>query len=467
MGNAKQLNIQGGNYGTILMTESERELIDKMAEGISRFRVEMEQRMHSTLAMYLETQGIQSNPDQVKHQKGMPLDTIARQFFNSTEQQVLLLQGRGGSGKSTFGKKLALDLWEEWERCRKEEIYKPVPLFIHLPTYSSSLDEVVQKHLKEYNIANQQEVDSFNKLVQKYPFTLILDSYDELPIGVRGNFSIAELLQRLDPNPDSRKHKVWINCRTDYLSDQKPELLFAPPSGENHLDLRWIQPVDIHNEGQVEQYVSKYIAQKGEEISSNYSDQQWLNSASYMSAFRSIPQLREIITTPFALNVTVTVLPKVIEEKRQNPSLLITRTSLYKEYVRLHFDREWTKISPQEHKKLTTAFNIKKTNYSQEFKKAAQKIAAYMFSKGRVNQLICEQEELFAKKPFQCDLESDLEDQRGYYLIRGCPVHLNLKEGEEGERMTQISFLHDTLRDYFLAQQHYETLMKEMRGAHA
>ena len=80
------------------------------------------------------------------------------------EKQVLLLQGRAGSGKSTFAHMLYQNLLDNWTTG------KSIPILLYLPSITSA-----SAYLKSLARA-----DFKNEWLEKNNFIIILESFDEL-----------------------------------------------------------------------------------------------------------------------------------------------------------------------------------------------------------------------------------------------------------------------------------------------
>ena len=121
--------------------------------------------------------------------------------------KALLLLGRGGSGKSTFGRHLERQVWKQYR------IGGYIPVFIPLTTVKRFDSNLVSDHLQALGF-NARHIEEMKKPDEKgqytYRFFFILDGYDEVNIKVN-LYEKAELSQW----PDA---KLVISCRPEYLS---------------------------------------------------------------------------------------------------------------------------------------------------------------------------------------------------------------------------------------------------------
>eukprot|EP00960_Hanusia_phi_P000679 18017-Hanusia_phi.AAC.1 len=62
---------------------------------------------------------------------------------------------------------------------------------------------------------------------------------------------------------------------------------------------------------------------------------------------------------------------------------------------------------------------------------------------------------VFGRQPFSMRATSRFAEEGGYWLLRGCPTHLRLTRKNMRESL-HVSFIHDTLRSFFLSEATYE-----------
>ncbi|KAF8930486.1 hypothetical protein BGZ58_008204 [Dissophora ornata] len=142
------------------------------------------------------TRAILQAPDN----ESFPLMEKVQEFLQS-EQQVFLVLGDSGAGKSTFNRHLERELWRAYEKG------DTIPLFIDLPTINSPDQDLVAKQLRRHNFSESQ----IQEMKQHRKFVLICDGYDESRLET--NIHTTNQLNR----PGQWDTKMVISCRCNYL----------------------------------------------------------------------------------------------------------------------------------------------------------------------------------------------------------------------------------------------------------
>lgn len=99
---------------------------------------------------------------------GFPLLEKVKEFLAS-DQQVFLLLGDSGAGKSTFNHELECYLWESYKKN------DPIPLHINLPAIEKPENDMIAKQLRKCGFTESQ----IREMKHHREFTLICDGYDE------------------------------------------------------------------------------------------------------------------------------------------------------------------------------------------------------------------------------------------------------------------------------------------------
>ncbi|KAF9125639.1 hypothetical protein BGW39_007240 [Mortierella sp. 14UC] len=236
------------------------------------------------------------------------LDNILE--FLDSEREVMLILGDAGAGKSTFNRHLETHLWTDYSKGG------PIPLFINLPAIEQPEQDMVTKQLQMYNFEDEQ----IQEMKENRQFILICDGYDESPQTV--NLHTANRL-----NQQGGWHaKMIISCRTQYLGPAYQER-FAPEATHQYqtsrLDLFQEAVIVPFSEEQVEDYVTRYTAVE---------PRPW-NTAHYMQALTSIPNLLDLVKNPFLLMMALEVLPVVTNPQKDLSRVRISRIQLYDHFV--------------------------------------------------------------------------------------------------------------------------------------
>ncbi|KAF0498859.1 NACHT domain-containing protein, partial [Gigaspora margarita] len=248
------------------------------------------------------------------------LETAINNLLTLKRKRVMLLLGSGGTGKSTFNHHLARDLWNQYHQ---QEITQPIPLFIALAPLKALINQnkdFIEVYLQK---AGKLSKDEINKLRER-KFVFILDGYDE----------IAEReCQCYNSNLFSewKNAKIIISCRPEYL-DEGYEKMFCPiENGERGFQELTLTPF---SEVEIEQYIKKYFdysKEKGSPLPSN--------ADTYLQQIKNIPQVKDLVSNPILLKITLSVLPDLLGKKSQ-----ISRIILYDEFIKKWVERAQNRL---------------------------------------------------------------------------------------------------------------------------
>ncbi|KAG0289599.1 WD_REPEATS_REGION domain-containing protein, partial [Linnemannia gamsii] len=239
-----------------------------------------------------------------------PLMEKAQDFLES-EQQVMLVLGDSGAGKSTFNRHLERRLWSDYKPG------KPIPLFINLPAIDRPDQDLVAKQLKFHNFSDDQiqEIKLYSQLI------LICDGHDESQQLV--NLHRTNSLNK----PGQWYTKMIISCRTQFLGPDYHSN-FMPQGERGHYDgpspnLFQEAVIALFSKAQIESYVGQYVPLE---------PRTW-NTNDYMDRLTTIPNLLELVRNPLLLSLALEALPGVTEGKWDLSAIKITRVQLYDTFV--------------------------------------------------------------------------------------------------------------------------------------
>ncbi|KAG0062843.1 hypothetical protein BGZ89_010368, partial [Linnemannia elongata] len=230
-----------------------------------------------------------------------PLREKVQEFLMS-EQQVMLILGDSGAGKSTFNRYLERQLWTAYQDS------DPIPLLINLPTIERPVKELIAEHLRTNNFSEEQ----IREMKQYRQFVLICDGYDESQLTF--NLHTTNLFNL----PDQWNVKMVISCRTQYLGqDYRGRFM---PDGVSHYaslapDLFQEAVIAPFTKEQIEDYVEQYVPLE---------PRTW-TTKDYMDKLITIPNLMDLVKNPFLLSLSLEALPGVIEGKQDLSAINITR----------------------------------------------------------------------------------------------------------------------------------------------
>ncbi|KAF9945606.1 hypothetical protein BGZ72_001178, partial [Mortierella alpina] len=254
-----------------------------------------------------------------------PLMDKVMEFLKS-DQQVFLILGDSGSGKTTFNRHLEYSLIKDYKQGG------PIPIFIYLPAIRNPETELITEQLKTLNITN----NDIQELKRDRQFIIICDSYDESRLKI--NLHRTNKLNQ----PGQWRVKLIISCRTTYTSANclhqflpLPIDCYSPPTV--HL---FQQAVIVpFSEGQIKDYVDQFV--RDTELHRSLGVRSVWSTAEYMDKLTRIPNLLALVKNPFLLNLSLRSLPVAFKDDL-DPST-VTKMSRLKLYG--IFIDEWLEVN--------------------------------------------------------------------------------------------------------------------------
>ncbi|MCX8566718.1 MAG: WD40 repeat [Glomeribacter sp. 1016415] len=228
--------------------------------------------------------------------------------------QVLLLRGEAGSGKSTFNRYLACRLWRDYSAASGE---RPIPLYISLPTIDKPNKNLIGQYLSDKCGFSPEQIEA---LRASQHFILILDGYDEIPAEQRNLYADEKL--------DQWQAKILLSCRPEYLTEGYKNHL--QPRGRSRVLLEY--QLAPFSEQSIETYIHQYV---------KHTQAQW-SAEDYQDRLARIPNVKELLGTPFLLKMALSVLP-TLDEARPG-QMALTRIKLYEQFVRTWFERSLARL---------------------------------------------------------------------------------------------------------------------------
>ncbi|KAF9906223.1 hypothetical protein EC991_000850 [Linnemannia zychae] len=230
--------------------------------------------------------------------------------FLANNQQVMLILGDSGAGKSTFNMHLETVL------LRSYTPGGPIPLFINLPAIDRPDLDLIAKQLRIYSISEAH----IQQMKQHRQFIVICDGYDESQLTV--NLHTSNMFNR----PGQWNIKLLISCRSQYLAQDYHDR-FVPQKGSHYnrppLDLFQEASIVPFSEVQIQDYVEQYVPLE---------PRTW-TTQDYMDKLTTIPSLMDLVKNPFLLSLALEALPKVTEGDLDLATIRITRIQLYDTFV--------------------------------------------------------------------------------------------------------------------------------------
>ncbi len=293
--------------------ESKEESLSKHIQAISQVTL----NSSKTNDIYIPLQGKHTTNSE---EKPFDLAEKIKEFFvfddaNSSDPRIMLLLGDTGSGKSVFAQQIFQQL------CQVRKDNDPIPLWVSLPELQNPFQDAVEEVLKKQEFSEYQ----ITEMKTKERFIFIVDGYDEL-----------HQFQNCYVTNDWGKWnaKILITCRSQALYYQKdPDKYFVPFDGE--MRMPWLMRklyVAPFSPDQIQAYVEEY---------NRLSE----DAAIRAEDFDKITGLKELITTPFLLYLTVETLPDILAEQQANEdNQKITQAKLYDVFIERWFARQVIKM---------------------------------------------------------------------------------------------------------------------------
>ncbi|WP_284270929.1 NACHT domain-containing protein, partial [Mycoavidus cysteinexigens] len=263
------------------------------------------------LSNYVEPEGMELH-DSTR----FDLKSNVQDFLNSNKK-VLLLLGEAGSGKSTFNRDLAVSLWAAYIQSGKSE-NMPIPVFIGLSSLLGPDRNLVSAFFERHGFSKEQ----IKELQSKHRFVLILDGFDEIEHRQQVFYKDNEL-------NDWKGAKIIISSRPEYLGPNY-QYKFHPPGERTALQEYRLAPF---SEETIKRYVDRY--------SEIHPDALW--SAEKYKKELEEPSLKELVSNPFLLKITLSVLPE-LSQRGQIENQSLTRIAIYDQFVKSWFDRSQQRL---------------------------------------------------------------------------------------------------------------------------
>ncbi len=247
------------------------------------------------------------------NEKSISLEKEMDKFLDEKDQQVCIIQGSSGAGKSMFMTKIYQD------KLKNYKLGDPLPIFINLGKYKEALKNstLLETYLKDQGLND----DNIRILNTKHDFLLILDGYDEtgLRIPIYHNNNLAKWAT-----------KTVISVRDEYdanISDLVPYERNRPIFNK-HIEYH-ITPFD---KDQIESYLKKFSQQQSSK---------WKDWTTYKRYIETSDDIQRLVETPFMLYMICNILPKIVsqdEKEIELQGLSITKLRVFDEFSNQYFD---------------------------------------------------------------------------------------------------------------------------------
>ncbi|KAK3818056.1 MAG: hypothetical protein JOS17DRAFT_838206 [Linnemannia elongata] len=238
--------------------------------------------------------------------------------FLASERQVMLILGDSGSGKSTFNRHLEHRLWTDYKQGG------PIPLFVNLPAIKHPDEELIAKQLRANNFSDDQiqEMKLHRQLI------LICDGYDESQQLV--NLHRTNMLNQ----PGQWNTKMVISCRTHFLGPLYIDRFKPQPTNRyatGSQDLFREAVIAPFSKDQIENYIELYVQDPPTALL--FQTQPVWSPEEYMDKVATIPNVQDIVKSPFLLTLALKALPRLAASNKDLSSIRVTRVRLYDMFI--------------------------------------------------------------------------------------------------------------------------------------
>ncbi len=249
----------------------------------------------SEFCYYIPAKGCRNN----NYENSFGILEFIKDSYLKNKQNVLLILGNPVIGKTMFVQSLVKYL--------NQNVNHIVTLYIPVALYKNPTQGLINSHLVRLGLSDVQ----ISHLKKHQKFIFILDGYDEIEKGKYQNLYATNHL-------DQWNAQIIITCKSSYLYNiQDYRLLFCPikKSNPDYSGLDVISIVPFEN-SQIENYIAKFLNNLPEEV---IIDKKWQKVQMYLDHIDQLPEIRELVRTPFLLYILIKVLPKIVSSCKDAP----------------------------------------------------------------------------------------------------------------------------------------------------
>ena len=274
--------------------------------------------------LYVEQDIIEDRTEKIS-----TLSDYVQDWLGDDSQNLLVILGDFGTGKTSYTFKLASELAEKY----KQENAGIIPIRIELKSYREALDyeTMIVNHLSEFEVTTGYETIDF--LIQEGKILLILDAFDEMAVQVNEEVT-KENFDQLYKAVKGRA-KVILTCRTHYFKEN-PEVeslifdinapkgfrthegtaLYMAISGRGNCRICFLQ---LFDDKKVDRYLQKALGEEWETA---------------LQALNKTPGLKDLAHRPVLLAMITQNIQEI--SKKSVPSTV----ALYEVYIRKWTERD-------------------------------------------------------------------------------------------------------------------------------
>jgi Cdc6-like AAA superfamily ATPase len=249
--------------------------------------------------------------ERIKKIPHVPLDSLVHEWLSEEGQNLLVIMGEYGTGKTTFSRHMAHQLAEYFLESKEHKDYEEsenvdaivpkcerirTPLYFPLRDFERTFDSFI---VNQFNIAGITDIDYFGFMerMEAGEFVLILDGFDEMSKKIdadekKRNFE--KIRQVLDKCQDC---KIILTIREEYFQSETDfQSVFEK---EKHTNYRFVYLCPFDDD-QIQHYLKAHT--KDHEF--------------YWNHIQTIFDLHDLAKRPVLLQLIVKYLPRLIDEEK-------------------------------------------------------------------------------------------------------------------------------------------------------
>ena len=342
-------------------------------------------------------------------------------FLESKDQNILLIQGNTGSGKSLFLRLKEHELWTDYSTG------KIIPIHIRLSHYKNPgnciLDFLTQIKCSKDVITE----------LKKQPVLFLLDGFDE-------NRSSQELLNFYESNQLQlwTKAKVIITCRSQFLTGKNYLNQFSKKTSFNmqersqRLTEIFILPFSKH---QIKQYLKLYVKFKSVRQSKDI-----LSVEEYEATLSKLSVANEMMNDPLTLRMLLDI---ISNKKNTVGNKNLSRLTIYNEFFYDWFTEQYEFSD----KKDLDDLSLNHYEFHDLLKTFNSDLAYKMFLND--NQ-IAYRGDIKWKQIFSGNSKDERKEK--HLAFKGSPLKKIADEMYRPSKYDEVMFIHKSFQEYFIAQ---------------
>ena len=331
------------------------------------------------------------------------------------EVKVMAILGDTGSGKSTFLRRLELQLWDKY-KSNKDLI----PLWINLPALTHFKEFAVEETLLRYGFIKYE----IEKLQENHKFILLVDSYDEC-------FELFNVINKNDL--EDWADKIFITSRAHHFNRVEGKVS------------RYLAPLKETGAPDKSKFNMLFISSYKSKDRSNYIEEYLKNNNSdwdkdrYEKEIENIKELKKLMRTPLLSKMIISNLPKLKTKKH------IGINAVYESFMEDWYERQINKLQIKESK----TFN--------EDEKQDYHILMDEYSSCLANMMKVNKKTMLNYKDSQDKKWKKFFIKEKDWLLHACP----LKQISVSSKETASwQFLHDSMQTYYSSRATEDSLNK-------